>query len=77
MQMPHDDPNMRDKACGPYVVILSNWTSILKWYLAKLLLRFSVKNGHSKEKPHDEIGLYAQNVNTILDSIVATTGRTL
>lgn len=77
MEMSYGDPNMRDKASGPYVVILYIQASIFKWYLAKLLPRFSVKNGHSKEKPHDEIGLYAQNVNTILGSIVAIVGGTL
>jgi hypothetical protein len=39
------------------------------------MARFVVKNGHKKDTCFDEVGLCAQNIDTILDSIVNTIGR--
>ena len=38
------------------------------------MARFVVKNGHKKDTCFDEFGLCAQNIDTILDSIVNTIG---
>ena len=43
-----------------------NQTPIFEWYMA----RFRVKNGHQKDTCYDEIELCAQNIDTILGSIV-------
>lgn len=39
------------------------------------MARFVVKNGHKIDTCFDEFGLCAQNIDTILDSIVYTIGR--
>ena len=33
------------RVCGPYVITLLNWTSIIEWYMA----RFVIKNAHQKD----------------------------
>ena len=44
-------------------------------YLSDIWKSFVVKNGHLKDVCCHEIGLYAQNIDTILDSIMNTIGR--
>ena len=47
-------------------------TSIFEWYLARLV----ITKGHKSHTCYEEIGQCAQNVDTILGSIVNfTTGR--
>jgi hypothetical protein len=55
------------KICGPYVVTLT-WTLLFAWYVAWLVS----KNVHEKDMCYYEIGLCAQNIDTILGSIVNT-----
>ena len=59
--------------CGARVVTLYNWTLIAKSYVTMLV----IKNGHQKDTCRNEIGLYVQNVDTILGWIVTTFGRVL
>jgi hypothetical protein len=55
------------------VVILLNQIQIFERYMAKLV----IKNEHQKDTCHNKIGLCAQNLDTILSSIVSiATGRT-
>ena len=46
------------------MVTLFDWTCIFEWYMT----RFVVKNGHSQDTCYYEIGLRAQNLDTILSS---------
>ena len=57
------------KVCGPYVVTLLSWIPKIEWYMA----RPGVKKRHQKDMWHDEIGLCAQYLDTILGSIVNVT----
>lgn len=43
-----------------------SWIPIIEWYMA----RPGVKRRHQKDMCHDEIGLCARNLDTILGSIV-------
>lgn len=53
---------------------LIKWTHVVfQWYVARLV----VKNGHEKDMCTNEIGLFAQNKDAILVSIVNTMGRGL
>ena len=64
--------NPKSKTCGPYVVHLFDWAPIIEWYMARLV----VTNGHENNAFYYEIGLHAQTMDTILDSIVnITIGR--
>lgn len=57
----------------PDMVTLSNWTPILEWYMASLVL----KNKHSKNTCCNEIGMYAQNLDTMVGSTVKAIERTM
>lgn len=58
---------LRNKACGPCMVMLLNWRPIYEWYM--------VKNGHQKDTWYDESGLCAQNDDASYRSIVNLIGR--
>ena len=57
------------KVSGPYVVSLLNQMPIFEVYMARLI----VKNGHPKDMRHHEIQLCAQNIDTIVGSVVNIT----
>lgn len=56
------------KVSGPYVISIVNWMPI---FMAGLV----VKNRHPKDTCHDEIQVCAQNIDTILGSVVHITIR--
>lgn len=49
----------------PYVVTLIIWTSIVVWYMSRLV----VKNGYQKDTCFNESSLCVPNIGTILGSI--------
>jgi hypothetical protein len=53
------------KVCVPYVITLVDWAPIFEWYIARLL----IKLGHQNDTCYTEIGLCAQNTNTVLGSV--------
>lgn len=57
--------------CGPYVVILLNKAPLFDLYIARLM----VKIGHQNNTCHNEVGLCAHDINTILNAIVNAIGR--
>jgi hypothetical protein len=57
------------KVSGPHVVSLLNQMPKFELYMARLV----VKNGHPKDMCHNKIRLCAQNIDTILGSIVSIT----
>jgi hypothetical protein len=63
---------MFNKVSRPDSDIYLNETPTFEWWV----VRFRIKNGHQKEMCSKEIGLQAQNVLTILSSIVNTIGGT-
>lgn len=52
----------KDTICEPYVIILLNQIPIVHEHR---MTRLVMKNGHEDDMCHDEIGLYAQNMDTI------------
>ena len=53
------------------MVTLYNITYVYEWYMAKLV----IKNKHQNNTHSYEIGLCAQNLDTMQGSIVKTIGR--
>ena len=54
-----------------YVIKLLNWTPTFRWYVARPV----IMSGHHTDMRCNEIGLCAQNIDTILDQQSNTIGR--
>ena len=64
--------NLGAKVDEPNLITYLNWTPIFEW----CVVRCGSKNGYQKDMCLKEIGLHAQNMIIILDSIVNVIGET-
>ena len=66
----------KSKVCGPYTVTLLDQIPTFEWYMARLVVKS--RHNYLKQNKKTRVTMkldYAQNVDSILGSVIDTNGR--